>query len=146
MTVSVHRDCGEDVKWAKRSDDDTRWNPPLDYIGPVYIIDESGAAIQVNAYRTHNCDPDKMEAWLERCRRVAELKGGDLDSLEVRAVKADMDRESVWDVALKVACPACEVAVGVKCHSMALRYRKEDKIVGVLNPHPRRLELAYKEM
>lgn len=142
MTVSVHRDCGAEIKWARRDDDNTRWNPPLEFAGTFYIIDEAGAAIQVTGYQIHNCDPDQMEAWLERCRRVAELKGGDMDSLEVRAVKAEMDREQVWAVALKNECSYCGAKKNEKCHSMALVHRKKNLIVEIKNPHPGRLDLA----
>lgn len=144
--MSVHRDCGEEIKWARREDDETRWNPPLEYAGNFYIIDESGAAIQVTGYKIHYCDPDRMEAWQERCRRIAEMQGGDMSKVETQVVAADMRREEQWEVALKVECETCEAKVNEKCHSMARTHRKNDEIVPVLNPHPRRLERAYKEV
>lgn len=144
--MSVHRDCGEEVKWARRPDDTDRFLPPLDYAGTFYVIDKEGVGEMVTAYKSHVCDPDKMEAWLERCRRVAEMQGGDMSKIEVRAVAADMHREQAWELVFPRACPRCEAEPYEKCRSMERKYVNEGRIVYLKNPHPGRLELAYKEV
>ncbi len=143
--MSVHKDCGEDIRWVKREDEEQRWMPPLEFIGQVYIIDESGHAFMTNAYQIHNCDPDKMEAWQEYQRRIAELKGDqesieELDGRQVYQIARERERERVWELALTRPCRTCQADIGQRCISQSVHLRRTGEIKETLNPHPSRLE------
>jgi hypothetical protein len=138
--MAVHRECGAEIKWAKRDDIPDKYLPPLEYLGEVFVIDSSGAAIQVHGYQRHNCDPDVMIAWQDYQKRLAEVKGEAFTPYEVAR---ERDREVTWKTALKVECPRCEAAVDEKCRSMQLKHLRTGELVEVKNPHPVRLELAY---
>lgn len=143
--MSTHKDCGEEIRWAKRDDDPDRFRPPLEYAGEAFIIDERGAAIQVHTYRPHNCDPDKVEAWLTYQKRLAVLRGDteglrELTGMEAHNAARERDRENTWEHALKKPCPRCRALVGVKCHRLDQKFRKTGEMVESKNPHPERID------
>src|ERR1044072_6726601 len=70
-----HRECGEDIRWGHRDDDNSRWLPPLEFAGHAYVFMEgSDVAVKVPTYKMHLCDPDKVVAWQEYLRRMEEIK------------------------------------------------------------------------
>lgn len=137
--MSVHKECGADIQWAKRSDDDSRWLPPLEYVGEVFMIDSSGAAVQIHGYRRHDCDPDAIIAWQDYQQRLAEAKG---EVFTPYQAARERDKELVWEIALKVVCPRCDAKKKEKCRSMQLTHRRTGEVVYITNPHPARLGLA----
>lgn len=137
--MATHKDCGADIRWAKRDDDSKKYLPPLEYVGEVYVIDSSGAAIQVHGYKRHLCDPEALTAWQDYLARLAEAKG---ESFTPYEAARERDNELVWETALKVACEYCEAPKNVKCHSMQLRHRKTGEIVELRHPHPIRITRA----
>lgn len=148
--MSVHKDCGADIRWLKRDDDPNRFLPPMEFVGQFYAADADGVGVVQNCYRPHVCDPDVMEDWLNRMRRLAELQG-DQDSVEeisgrqAWALAREREREKTWEIALKVDCPRCLQPKTQKCISMAQTHRKTGEMVELLNPHPERLEHLNKE-
>lgn len=135
---SIHRECGEEIRWAYRNDDPSRFNPPLEYIGMVYIIDEQGTAIQTIGYKVHQCDPDKMRAWYKRLREIAEIQGTPLEDIDRYAVARDAERENRYDEAMKRKCTRCGASKGKPCTSLA----KGPKFGNATKwPHPEREEL-----
>jgi hypothetical protein len=137
--MSVHKDCGKEIKWAKREDVPDKYFPPLEYVGEVFIIDSSGAAVQVHGYMRHNCDPEEVLAWQDYQQRLAEVKGEQYTPYEAAR---ERDREITWEAALKVECHRCNVEKGTKCRSMQLKHQRTGEIVELRNPHPIRLQLA----
>lgn len=138
--MSVHRECGAEIKWAKRDDDSAKYFPPLEYLGEVFVIDSSGSAVQVHGYRRHNCDPEAMLAWQDYQQRLAEVKG---ESFTPYEAARERDREIVWESALKVECGRCDQPAGQKCRSMQLKHLRTGELVELRNPHPVRIELAH---
>lgn len=140
--VSVHKECGEDIRWAHRDDQPDRFRPPLEYAGQVFIIDERDVAIMVHSYRPHRCDPDKMVAWQEYQEKIAAIKERKVPDLDMSPwqIKKERDLDATWEAALKVPCPRCEVPAGEKCRSLLKQHVKTGEIVHVKNPHTARIE------
>lgn len=140
--MSTHKECGEEIRWVKRDDDDSRWMPPLEFAGHFYIITESGNAIWTSVYRRHNCDPDKIEAWQEYTAKIAALKEStpNLPS-SAWAVARERRREDTNKIANTVKCPSCEAPVGHQCYNRTV-LKKTGEIVETRNPHPARLTKA----
>ena len=141
--MSTHKECGEQIRWAHRSDDPTRFMPPLESVGPVYIIDEAGQAISVQGYQVHNCDPDKMEAWVEYKNRIAAIQGGDAYAqMTEHDIAREQRREEHWTLALPFHCPTCDAKPGVKCFNRLDLRKGIEAPRENLNPHPIRLEMG----
>lgn len=139
---SVHKECGADIRWAKRVDDPDRYFPPLEYIGEVFILDSSGAAVQVHGYKRHNCDPERVIAWQDYQLRLAEAKGEAFSPYEAAR---ERDKEIIWERVLKVECTRCDAPVNEKCRSMQLVHQRSGEIVYLKNPHPQRFQLAVEQ-
>lgn len=140
---SIHKECGADIVWAKREDSD-RFMPPLEYVGEVYLLEGKGEekfGVQRHAYRIHNCDPDRIIEWQEYQFRLAEAKG---ETFTPYAAARERDRESTWNMALKVPCPRCERDAGQKCISLSRHLIATGEIQETLNPHPARMT-AFEE-
>lgn len=132
--MSIHTDCGANIKWAKRSDDPDRFSPPLEFHGFYYIVDESGSAIEVTTYQPHICDPERMKKYQDRIAQVAKQrapKKSKLLSPEYEAAR-QVRRDDNWKIALKVECETCGAKPRSKCRS-----KNFGKIT--LNPHPARI-------
>jgi len=141
--VSIHKDCGAQVRWAHRDDEPNRWLPPLDHAGQAYIITEDDAAVLVNTYKIHQCDPDQMEAWQAYKEKLAEIqarKGAEPVNMTTWEVRREQLREEAWLKAFKRKCPRCGAAKNVKCHKLTQRLVNEGITEYCLNPHPERLE------
>lgn len=136
--MSVHKDCGQPIRWAGREDDPSRFMPPLESAGQAYIIGEDGSAIMVSVYQIHNCDPDKVIAWLEYQRKLAAAKGESFTEMDNWAVAREQKREERWTAALQIDCPRCGSLAGTKCCDLAKKRRGIDSDTN--NPHPARLE------
>lgn len=137
---SVQRECGADIVWAKRPDDDSRFLPPLEYVGEVYLLDGKGkdkTGEQRHAYRIHQCDPDRIIEWQDYQHRLAEAKGEDYTPY---AAAREKENEEMWNQVLHVSCPRCDRDVGEKCISLARHLLKTGEIVECRNPHPARIE------
>lgn len=145
--MSVHKECGEDIRWAKRDDDPERFVPPLEFAGQAYVIDENGVAHTVTTYTSHKCDPDKVRDWADYLRRLALAKDEtpiEADNVKLWAAKRQRDNEQAWEVAITTECPRCDASIGAKCHNISAMFRKTGEIVELKNPHPERIEKAYK--
>ena len=151
--ASVHKECGADITWARRDDDPSRFMPPLEYVGEVFLIEgvtrEDKTAVQRHAYRLHICDPDRIIEWQDYMRRLAEAKGMSVEELNsfggASHYEAAREKESEenWNMALMVSCTRCDAPKGEKCRSLATKHIKTGEIVETRNPHPVRLEAFY---
>lgn len=74
--MSEHKDCGEEIRWAKLERDHERFLPPLEFAGEFFIIDADGVGVKVMGYRRHICDPDKVRAWQALQQELADLGVG----------------------------------------------------------------------
>lgn len=136
--MSVHKDCGEDIKWVRRDDDPNRFLPPMEYVGEVYVIDpESGSGRMTHGYRIHNCDPDKIIAWQDYQLRLAEAKGEQYTPYDAAR---EREREQMWELTLAIECSACGMGVDKKCISMARTHANKGEVVELKNPHPVRIQ------
>lgn len=142
--MSVHKDCGETIRWAK-TEGSGRWMPPLEFVGNHFIIqqDENGdsVAVQVSTYEIHNCDPDKMLAWQEYQKKIAKLKGSAPNvetGMSNWQMARERDREATWTQALKIPCSRCGVKKGKRCIDLA-KHKRGIK-AETKNPHLSRLE------
>lgn len=143
--MSVHKDCGELVVWARRSDDPTRWMPPLEFVDNLIVIqvDENGERVAVNApaYRVHDCDPDKVLAWMEYQEKLARLRERapvQVAGMSAWEIARERNREQAWETALKVPCLRCGAKKGKKCIDLSLQRRNLKGYTK--NPHAQRLE------
>lgn len=144
--MSVHRDCGEEIRWAKREDDPERFVPPLEFAGHAYIIDENGIARSVTTFSSHRCNPDKVREWADYLRKLALAKDEspvESDNVVLWEAKKQRDSEQAWKVAITTECSTCEARIGAKCHNISARFRKTGEILELKNPHPARLDQAY---
>lgn len=144
--MSIHSDCGKEVRWVRRDDDPDRFHPPLEFSGQAYIIAEDNVAMYVTTYKRHECDPDDIKSWYDLKRRQAEALGRDVNELDRReesAIAKERDRNEIWERTLKVDCPTCEVGVANRCHNMSRR-KATGEIVFTKNPHPSRIENAWR--
>lgn len=144
--MTIHRDCGKEIRWATRDDDPDRFRPPLEFAGHAYIITEDGTAVYTSTYKAHECDPDDIKAWLDLKRRQAEAKGipyDDIDDREAAIIAYERDQQAYRDRAMAAKCDVCKAPKGELCFNMnALKrgiktYNK--------NPHPSRAEKAARE-
>ncbi len=137
---SVHKECGADIVWAHREDDENRFYPPLEYIGEVFILSGKGRekiGKQEHGYRVHACDPDRIVEWQDYQFRLAEAKGEDYTPY---AAAREKENEEMWNQVLHVECPRCKRPVGEKCISLARHLLKTGEIQETRNPHPARIE------
>lgn len=150
--MSIHKECGAEIRWAKRSDDPERWSSPLEFAGFNYIIDESGSAIEVVAYKIHVCDLEQMTRWRDVVEKTLQardyekkdepfnpFKDLELTGRDAYNIKREEQRKENWKIAKKVECPTCNAAPRNKCVSLAKgpSHGKTTK-----NPHPNRLTKA----
>lgn len=143
--MTIHSQCGREIRWANRDDDPERFRPPLEFAGQAYIIDESNTAVYVTTYKQHECDPEDIVNWADLKRRQAIALGKpteEIDRREERELAKEEQRKQDWKIALKVACPQCEVGVGKICHNMTMRKRGIKELTK--NPHPRRIMDSWK--
>ena len=141
--MSVHQDCGAEIRWARRADDPSKWMPPLQFVGQYFVFGEDDAAIRMNCYESHRCDPDAMEAWQIYKARLAELQANQpsvVQGMTNWEIRREQQRDQTWEDALTRACPKCEAEIGVKCHRLDQRFHKTGEMVECKNPHPERLE------
>jgi hypothetical protein len=140
--MSVHKDCGEEIRWVRRDDDETRWAPPIEFAGHFFILTEDGKAVYTACYRRHECDPEKIEAWQAYQRRIAELKNSEPEQPKnMWEVARARRREEASKLANAVACPSCGADVGQQCMNRTT-LKKTGEVAPTLNPHPERLRLA----
>lgn len=142
--MSVHKDCGENIHWFEREEGSGRFHPPMEYAGTV-MVNIDGKMIETTGYRPHRCDVDKVIAWQEYVEKMAEVKGPDSfeAGLNLYAIARERDREERWAQALTIDCSVCDAEAGVKCMNLTIAKRTGD-VVEVLNPHPARLEAAFR--
>lgn len=145
--MSVHNQCGEQIRWAKSPRGD-KFLPPLEFVGHHYILmdsdDEEGqkVASEVACYQIHNCDPDKMAAWQEYRDKVEALKR---ESAEVAErlptnweIARQRDQEATRARAEKEPCPKCKADVNEPCYNLAIWKRQRNKIATNM-PHQERM-------
>lgn len=137
--MSVHTDCGKEVKWVHRDDEPDRWHPPLEFDHQGYVIMDD-VVVYTNVYKRHECDPDDIKAWMDLKRNQAMAKGidvGAIDFREERALAKQQQRDRDWEQALKVECETCEAGINVRCYNLSKR--KQGIAENTKNPHPQRL-------
>lgn len=145
--MSIHKDCGRDVTWARRPDDPDRFLPPLEMTGFGYFIQDDGTAVQRPVFQMHVCDPDEVIDWTDRMRRLAEARAdGQMPEVvagrESWQAAREREREEVWEKVLPYPCDRCLQHEGSKCISMAQAHRKTGEMVELRNPHNERLKAA----
>ena len=148
--MSVHRDCGEPIRWVRRNDDLNRWAPPLEAVGQALIVTEQDGepvSAYVSIYKEHRCDPEKMLAWVEYQERLAEIKertGGHTPDTGMSAyqIKAQQLNEENWQIAMLVPCPICDAKLDEYCFN--LTERKKGNEVAIRNPHQKRFIAGQK--
>jgi hypothetical protein len=142
--MSIHKDCGADIRWFKRDDDESRFMPPMELAGEGYIIDpedKSGMHLVWRyIYRPHMRDPAAVIEWQRYQEQLSEAKGEEVGVYE--AVKTRSQDEQ-WDVALLVACTKCHMLPGERCVSQQKHLQKTGEIINTNWPHPERLEAGY---
>lgn len=143
--MSIHKDCGEHVKWVRRTDEDDRWFPPLESIGHVYVIIDD-QVVETIGYRHHKCDPAKMKAWLDYLAIIGELKGdtSELDSVVAHQAARDRQAESTRKYAERVACPQCNQGINEPCVNMSI-LKKTGELEPTKNPHQSRIDFSSRE-
>lgn len=149
--MSVHKECGESVRWA-RNQNDTKWLPPLEAVGDIFILTrkESGdgdyTGSELMGYRIHQCDPDKVVAWQEYKAKLEALEARKQDERQTqyisdRDVARARDQENAWDLVHGTPCPRSDL-----CHTDGVCYNlskaKKGEMVATLWPHPERVEAA----
>jgi len=142
--VSIHSDCGKEIRWVHRDDEPDRWHPPLEFDHQGYVIVDD-VVIYTNIYKRHDCDPDDIKAWLDLKRNQAMAKGidvEDIDAKEERIIAKEQQRDLYWAEALRVECPVCEAEVGQRCYNMSLWKKGIEE--HTKNPHPKRLMDSWK--
>lgn len=145
MSMSVHKECGEYIKWARRPDDPERFYPPMEHAGEHYVLDDDGVAIAVHTYRPHRCDPAKVLAWQEFQQKLAEVREQQLNNPpDVSwSALAEQRREEVWASALTIDCPRCPALAGEKCINLSQHLQRTGELVETRAPHTQRSDLAY---
>lgn len=152
--TSVHKQCGEEVVWARRPDDRSRYLPPLQVVGEgLMVID--GVGHRGPIYQVHRCDPDKIIEWAQYQRDLAAAKAtvGDMPEPVLHAAQTQRQRdnyaerqqvrEEQWEVALQVPCRTCERPYGFKCLNMT-ELRRTGEEVETRWPHDSRFEDGQK--
>lgn len=145
--MTIHSDCGKEIRWAQRDDDPDRFRPPLEFAGQAYIVTEDNIAVYVTTYKQHECDPDDIKRWMELKRAQAEALGKPVDELdrkEERNIAKEQQRKENWDLALQIDCPTCKSKKGKRCYN--LTKIKRDVVEETKNPHPMRLDNAWLEL
>lgn len=140
--MSIHKDCGAEITWLKRSDDSDRYLPPMEYAGEGYVRNAEGEGEYRHIYRVHFCDPDAMIQWQDYQRRLAEAKGEEFTPYDAAR---ERERENLWELALTVACSRCNRLPGEKCISLAQSKVNQGIEEETKNPHPQRLDDAMKK-
>ncbi len=138
--MSIHKECGEEIIWVARDDEPGRYHPPLDYMGQVYVVVDD-KLIRTTGYKSHKCDPDKVEAWMAYLQRMEQVKSSQPDLLEAPglwAASRAKRKEEAWATALAWSCPTCEAPPGSYCINLSKRFKGQN--VETTNPHPARLE------
>lgn len=144
--MTIHSDCGKEIKWVHRDDDPDRWHPPLEFAGQAYVIIDE-VAVYTSIYQRHECDPDDMKKWLELKRAQAEIKGvpvEDIDRREERAIARKLQQDEEYAVACRVACIVCKAEKGELCFNLH-KLKKGDKIYN-LHPHLDRHDRGWADM
>jgi hypothetical protein len=117
--MSIHSDCGAEIRWPRKQDDLESFGPPLEYAGQGYIFDENGSTVQVSVYKNHICQASQMEVWLDNKARIAKLQKTSAARLPVTNEAYKLAREEAQTAnrkrALTVACPTCQAAIGDMC-------------------------------
>lgn len=150
--MSVHKECGEQIRWA-RNQSDTKWIPPLEFAGEAFILtkaegSEDYIASEVSTYRVHNCDPDKVLAWQEYKAKLEALESR--KRLEVsdhylsdREIAKQRDQELAWDEVHGVPCPRSDFCLtDGKCCNLSKAKQNGGEFVATVWPHPERVEAA----
>jgi len=117
--MSIHYDCGAEIRWSRKPDDPESFMPPLEYSGQGFIFDENGIAIQVTVYKPHFCNADQMEVWLKNKVRIDTMKGTEefIAPVTNDMLKdaRDKEKKKLIKYALRVPCPTCEAPEKVMC-------------------------------
>lgn len=146
--MSIHKDCGEDIRWARRDETSGKWLPPLEHVGFAYILldmeeGDDKKAVEVPTYRVHQCDPEKMLAWREYKEKIAAIEEAAPRLVETVksdwAIAREREREEVMLKTAAYACPRCNAPQGSPCTNLSKgkSFGKEKRW-----PHKERMELA----
>ena len=143
--MTVHKQCGAHITWARSPNNESKWMPPMEYMGEGFWVDEEMVGHHAHFYQAHVCDPDQVEKWHERLERIAEVTGDEHDAqrlaeVDVRAARRQADQESARAAARKFACPTCDARKNHNCISKASTKQGGGK--ETLWPHPARLALT----
>lgn len=147
--MSIHKECGENVRWVKGGRRKERFMPPLEFVGnyTILVLDDDGDEVgtDVACYQVHTCDPDKMLAWRERLARVKEIK--DLPPILVEAdrplsnwkIARERDQENARAAAEKRDCTTCGAIEGEFCFNLSIFKRTHEKVPTNM-PHASRID------
>src|SRR5262245_28639014 len=117
--MSIHSDCGAEIRWPRKSDEPEAYGPPLEYAGQGYVFDENSVAIQVSVYKSHVCRADQMAEWLDNKIKVQRLLATKASKLPVTNEDYRQARQQLTernhDMALSVGCPLCGAVAGEPC-------------------------------
>lgn len=144
--MTIHSDCGKEIRWAQRDDDPDRFRPPLEFAGQAYIVTEDNIAVYVTTYKQHECDPDDIKRWMELKRAQAEALGKPVDELdrkEERNIARKQAQNDAWSLTIKIPCATCGAKAGQKCFNMTKR--KQDIVEENKWPHHIRALAAWSE-
>lgn len=152
--MSVHKDCGEQIRWSKKPSSGG-WYPPLELVGEVFILtrNEDGdgdyTGNEVMGYRIHNCDPDKMKAWQEYRAKLAALETDERKAereewVSAREAAKSRDMENAWDEVHGTPCPRSDHCLtdGMCCNLTQIK--KTGEFVPTKWPHPERVEAVQR--
>lgn len=141
--MSIHKECGADITWVPRPDEDGRYYPPLEFLGYVKTVNGDGELVDTAAYRQHLCDPAKIVEWAEYLGAVEEAKAVIGETNIANATyreRADHNRQVTYEAAMEWSCPTCEAPPGSPCEDLGARKKKISKETRW--PHPKRMELV----
>lgn len=145
--MSVHKNCGEKIRWAKNAHGD-RFLPPLEFVGHYYILldmeeGDDKMATEVSCYEVHQCDPEKVVAWQEYKDNLAAIES---------RTKVDVERPpSNWEIARKreqeatraraekKPCSKCGAKRNEPCFNLSIWKSKQEKRATNM-PHTERMD------
>lgn len=142
--MSTHKRCGATITWARYADDPDRFLPPLEFAGHYWLIGEDGVGYQTPTFKQHECDPDQMEKWQERLRRIQELElEFETPDAATHMAAREQRRDEINLPSLKVKCDRCGQPKGKMC--LNLHELKRGREVECRYTHEMRQRLAMKK-
>lgn len=140
--MSVCRECGQPVVWAKR--ENGRTHPPLTHVEPDWDISAGGLLLAVidgvvypvhgQLYVQHACLPEDKIAWKKK------VEAGETRDPEQEALRVELQErhDLFWKLAAPRPCPKCGAEPGDGCKNLSdRRYGKPER--DTVLPHEARM-------